>query len=53
MDEVSYLQQISYFCTVSYITNGRLNMGTWQGLYLCEYRNYGGARKLVVTIIGE
>ena len=35
------------------ITNGRLNMGTWQGIYFCEYRNYGGARKLVVTIIGE
>ncbi|MBQ6203028.1 MAG: YjbQ family protein [Prevotella sp.] len=35
------------------ITNGHLNMGTWQGIYLCEYRNYGGARKLVVTIIGE
>ena len=35
------------------ITNGRLNMGTWQGIYLCEYRNYGGARRLVVTIIGE
>ena len=35
------------------ITNGRLNMGTWQGIYFCEYRNYGGSRKLVVTIIGE
>ena len=35
------------------ITNGRLNMGTWQGIYFCEYRNYGGARDLVVTIIGE
>ena len=35
------------------ITNGRLNMGTWQGIYFCEYRNYGGARKIVVTIIGE
>ena len=34
-------------------TNGRLNMGTWQGIYFCEYRNYGGARELVVTIIGE
>jgi secondary thiamine-phosphate synthase enzyme len=32
------------------ITNGRLNMGTWQGVYLCEFRNYGGARKLLVTI---
>ena len=35
------------------ITNGRLNMGTWQGIYFCEYRNYGGSRELVVTIIGE
>ena len=35
------------------ITNGHLNMGTWQGIYFCEYRNYGGARDLVVTIIGE
>ncbi len=35
------------------ITEGRLNMGTWQGIYLCEYRNYGGSRKLTVTIIGE
>lgn len=35
------------------ITGGRLNMGTWQGIYLCEYRNQGGARKVVATIIGE
>lgn len=35
------------------ITNGRLNLGTWQGIYFNEYRNYGGTRKLVVTIIGE
>ena len=32
------------------ITNARLNMGTWQGIYLCEFRNYGGARKIVATI---
>jgi secondary thiamine-phosphate synthase enzyme len=32
------------------ITNGRLNLGTWQGIYLCEFRNFGGARKLVLTI---
>lgn len=32
------------------ITDGRLNLGTWQGIYLCEFRNYGGARKLVATI---
>lgn len=35
------------------ISNGRLNLGTWQGIYLCEHRNYGGARKLVVTVIGS
>ena len=35
------------------ITNGRLNLGTWQGIYFCEFRNYGGSRELVVTIIGE
>lgn len=32
------------------ITNGRLNLGTWQGIYLCEFRNRGGARRLVITI---
>ena len=35
------------------IKNGRLNLGTWQGIYLCEHRNYGGARRIVVTINGE
>ncbi|MFM2293098.1 MAG: hypothetical protein RIS29_2911 [Bacteroidota bacterium] len=33
------------------ITNGRLNMGIWQGIYLCEFRNRGGSRKVVATII--
>ena len=32
------------------ITGGRLNMGTWQGVYLCEFRNYGGSRQLVMTV---
>lgn len=32
------------------ITNGHLNLGTWQGIYLCEFRNHGGSRRLVVTI---
>ena len=32
------------------ISNGRLNFGTWQGIYLCEFRNRGGSRKLVATI---
>lgn len=34
------------------ISRGKLNMGVWQGIYLCEFRDYGGARKLVVTIVG-
>lgn len=34
------------------ITRGRLNLGTWQGIYLCEFRDYGGARKVVATIMG-
>lgn len=32
------------------ITNGRMNLGTWQGIYLCEFRNYGGPRTLVLTV---
>ncbi len=34
------------------VTNGRLNLGTWQGIYLCEHRDYGGSRKLVLTLFG-
>ncbi|MBL4755061.1 MAG: YjbQ family protein [Flavobacteriales bacterium] len=32
------------------ITGHRLNLGTWQGIYLCEFRNRGGSRKIVVTV---
>ena len=35
------------------ITDGELNVGTWQGIYLCEHRNRGGSRRLVVTIFGK
>ena len=35
------------------ITDGRLNVGTWQGIYLCEHRDRGGSRKIVVTAYGE
>ncbi len=35
------------------ITNGKLNLGIWQGIYLCEHRNHGGSRKIVITIMGE
>lgn len=34
------------------ITNGQLNLGTWQGIYLGEHRDFGGSRKIVATIIG-
>jgi secondary thiamine-phosphate synthase enzyme len=35
------------------ITNGQLRLGTWQGIYLCEHRDNGGSRRLVVTVQGE
>ncbi|HSR66398.1 MAG TPA: secondary thiamine-phosphate synthase enzyme YjbQ [Acidobacteriota bacterium] len=35
------------------ISDGKLKLGTWQGLYLCEHRNNGGARELVLTLWGE
>lgn len=35
------------------VTDGRLNLGTWQGIYLCEFRNHGGPRRIVATILGE
>ncbi len=34
------------------VTNGRLNMGIWQGIYLCEHRNYASGRNLVLTLWG-
>jgi secondary thiamine-phosphate synthase enzyme len=34
------------------ITTGKLNLGAWQGIYLCEHRNNGGARHLILTAIG-
>ena len=34
------------------ITNQRLNLGIWQGIYFCEFRNSGGSRNLILTIIG-
>ena len=44
----------STLCGVSItipISRGRLNLGTWQGIYLCEFRDYGGPRRLVATIL--
>ncbi len=35
------------------VSGGQLALGTWQGIYLCEHRNHGGSRRLVVTVQGE
>jgi secondary thiamine-phosphate synthase enzyme len=35
------------------VRNGRPALGTWQGIYLCEHRNHGGRRRLVVTLHGQ
>jgi secondary thiamine-phosphate synthase enzyme len=35
------------------VTDGRLNLGTWQGIYLCEHRDHGGTRSLILTLQGE
>ncbi|HEX5364232.1 MAG TPA: secondary thiamine-phosphate synthase enzyme YjbQ [Gallionella sp.] len=35
------------------VGNGRPALGTWQGIYLCEHRNHGGSRRIVVTVQGE
>jgi len=35
------------------VTSGQLNIGIWQGIYLCEHRNDGGSRKLLLTLHGE
>lgn len=35
------------------VSNGRFNLGTWQGIYLCEHRNHPRSRRLVITIQGE
>ena len=35
------------------ISEGHFNLGTWQGIYLCEHRNHGGRRKLLITVQGD
>lgn len=35
------------------VSDGRLNLGMWQGVYLCEYRDCGGPRRIVATVVGE
>lgn len=53
-DMTSHIKSVLLGSSVSVpVTNGKLNFGTWQGIYLCEHRNHGGNRKIVITILGE
>jgi secondary thiamine-phosphate synthase enzyme len=53
-DMPAHLKSSTLGCQVMIpITNGKLNLGTWQGIYLCEHRNHDSVRKLVLTIMGE
>ena len=52
-DMPAHLKSSILGCSVQIpITNGSLNLGTWQGIYLCEHRNHSGSRKVVVTAWG-
>lgn len=53
-DMPSHLKSSLLGCSVNLpVTNGKLNLGIWQGIYLCEHRNHGGSRALVLTLQGE
>lgn len=53
-DMPAHLKSSLIGCSIQVpITKGRLNLGTWQGIYLCEFRNFGGAKKLVLTAYGQ
>lgn len=52
-DMTSHIKSSLLGCSLNIpVTDGKFNLGTWQGIYLCEHRNYGGSRKIVVTISG-
>ena len=50
-DMPAHIKSSLYGATLTIpVSNGRLNLGTWQGIYLCEFRNHGGRRRLVLTV---
>jgi len=52
-DMPAHIKSSMLGCSVQIpVTNGELNLGIWQGVYLGEHRNYGGSRKLVLTLFG-
>ena len=53
-DMPAHLKASILGCSVTVpVTGGEFNLGIWQGIYLCEHRNHGGRRRLVITIFGE
>lgn len=51
-DMPSHIKSVIVGATLTLpITNGRLNLGTWQGIYLCEFRDHGGPRRIVATLL--
>ncbi|GGH07879.1 secondary thiamine-phosphate synthase enzyme YjbQ [Mucilaginibacter phyllosphaerae] len=53
-DMPAHLKAAMLGCSVQIpIRNGRLALGTWQGIYLCEHRNHGGSRNLIITAWGQ
>ncbi len=53
-DMPAHLKSSLLGCSVNIpVSNGRLNLGTWQGIYLCEHRNHGGSRTIIITLNGE
>ena len=53
-DMPAHLKNALLGCSLSIpITRGKLNLGIWQGIYLCEHRNHGGSRSLVLTAWGS
>ena len=52
-DMPAHIKSSMFGCSVQIpVTNGKLNLGMWQGIYLGEHRNYGGKRRLVLTLFG-
>ncbi|KAH7850206.1 hypothetical protein Vadar_029228 [Vaccinium darrowii] len=52
-DMPAHIKSSMFGCSLTIpITNGQLNMGTWQGIWLCEHRDYPTARRVVVTLNG-
>ncbi len=53
-DMPAHIKASFYGSSVSIpISDGRLALGTWQGIYLCEFRDHGGSRRLLATVVGE